>query len=172
MNKFVYGLSQAMAWLGAIVLTAIALMSVFSIIGRALSPFGLGPVPGDFELVEAGTALAVFSFLPWCHLKGGHAVVDMLWNSYPAPLRRALDILANGLMLAVWLLLVWRMGLAMAEYRHNAEVSFILQMPVWWGYAASMLPALVGLLAYAWRLLECLGLASPPSGFAVAAGGH
>lgn len=172
MNRIIYGLSRAMAWFGALVLSVIALMSVVSIIGRALSGFGLGPVPGDFELVEAGTALAVFCFLPWCHLKGGHAMVDMLWNTYPPAMRRALQVLADALMFGVWVLLVWRMGVAMNEYRHNGEVSFILQMPVWWGYAASMLPALVGCVAYAWRLLESLGLASPPRGFVVAGGGH
>ena len=172
MNKFIYGLSRAMAWFGSLVLVIIAVMSVASIVGRALSGFGLGPVPGDFELVEAGTALAVFCFLPWAHLKRGHAVVDMLWSSYPPAMRRVLDVVADGLMLFVWLLLVWRMSLAMGEYRHNNEVSFILQMPVWWGYAASMPAAVVGCIAYAWRLLEDLGLASPPPGFVMAGGGH
>jgi len=172
MNSIIYGLSRAMAWFGAIVLSLIALMSVASIIGRALSGFGLGPVPGDFELVEAGTALAVFCFLPWCHLKGGHAMVDMLWHSYPRPMQRALTVLSDALMLVVWVLLVWRMGVSMLDYRENAEVSFILQMPVWWGYAASMPAAVVGVIAYAWRLLESLGLASPPRGFVVAGGGH
>jgi TRAP-type C4-dicarboxylate transport system permease small subunit len=172
MNKLIYGLSRSMAWFGSFVLVLIAVMSVASIVGRALSGLGLGPVPGDFELVEAGTALAVFCFLPWAHLKRGHAVVDMLWGSYPPAMRRVLDIVADGLMLFVWVLLVWRMGVALGEYRHNNEVSFILQMPVWWGYAAAMLPALVGLVAYAWRLLECLGLASPPAGFIMAGGGH
>jgi TRAP-type C4-dicarboxylate transport system permease small subunit len=172
MNNLIYGLSRAMAWFGSFVLVIIAVMSVASIVGRALSGLGLGPVPGDFELVEAGTALAVFCFLPWAHLKRGHAVVDMLWGSYPPPMRRVLDILADGLMLFVWVLLVWRMSVALGEYRHNNEVSFILQMPVWWGYAASMVPALVGLVAYAWRLLESLGLASPPAGFATAGGAH
>ena len=172
MNKLIYGLSRAMAWLGAVVLTLIALMSVVSIIGRALSPLGLGPVPGDFELVEAGTALAVFCFLPWCHLKGGHAVVDMLWNSYPPAMQRLLMVLTDALMFVVWALLVWRMSVAMGEYRHNNEVTFILQMPVWWGYAASMPAAVVGVIAYGWRLLESLGLASPPPGFVTAGGGH
>lgn len=172
MSSIVYGLSRALAWFGAVVLSAIALLSVASIAGRALSGLGLGPVPGDFELVEAGTALAVFCFLPWCHLKRGHAVVDMLWNSYPPALQRLLVVLTDALMLGVWLLLVWRMALAMGEYRHNAEVTFILQMPVWWGYAASLVPALAGCVVYAWRLLEDLGLASRPEGFAVAGGGH
>lgn len=169
MNRIVYGLCRALAWFGALVLTAIALMSVVSITGRAL---GRGPVPGDFELVEAGTALAVFSFLPWCHLRGGHAVVDMAWGAYPPALRRLLVVLSDGLMLALWTLLVWRMGVMLAEYRANGEVSFILQMPVWWGYAASFPPAVIGLVAYAWRLLESLGLARRPAGFIVAGGGH
>jgi TRAP-type C4-dicarboxylate transport system permease small subunit len=116
--------------------------------------------------------LAVFCFLPWCHLKGGHAVVDMLWHSYPPALQRGLKVLSDALMFIVWALLVWRMSVAMGEYRHNNEVSFILQMPVWWGYAASLPAALIGVAAYAWRLLESLGLAAPPKGFVMAGGGH
>jgi TRAP-type C4-dicarboxylate transport system permease small subunit len=171
-TKIIYQTSRGLAWFGALVLALISLLTVASIAGRALSFAGLGPVPGDFELVEAGTALAVFSFMPWCHLKGGHAVVDILWGQYPAPVRRVLVILSDALMLVVWVLLVWRMGIAMHEYRLNGEVSFILQMPVWWGYAASMVPAVLGCVAYLWRFAESLGLASPPAGFVAASGGH
>ena len=170
MALFIYRMSRATAWFGALVLTVIAVLSVASIIGRALLPLGLGPVPGDFELVEAGTALAVFCFLPWCHLSRGHAVVDLFWKSYPAAMQRVLDIATDALMLVVWLLLIWRMGVAMLDYKDNGEVSFILQMPVWWGYAASMVPAVFGLVAYTWRLLESLGLASPPAGYSTPAG--
>ena len=172
MSKIIYPLSQALAWFGALVLVVLSVMTVLSIVGRALSFFGLGPVPGDFELVEAGTALAVFCFLPWCHLKGGHALVDMFWKSYPLAMRRVLEILSDALMLTVWLLLVWRMGLAMMDFRDNGEVSFILQMPVWWGYAASFVPAVLGCVVYAWRLLETLGLARPPQGFVVSGSSH
>jgi len=172
MNTLIYRLSQAMAWLGGAVLTAMAVLSVASITGRALSGFGLGPVPGDFELVEAGTALAVFCFMPWAHLKRSHAMVDLFWKAYPAPVQRVLEIIADVLMLIVWLLLVWRMGIVTGDYRGNGEVSFILQMPVWWGYAASMVPAVIGCVVYAWRLLEDLGLATPPAGFALSAGEH
>jgi hypothetical protein len=45
-------------------------------------------------------------------------------------------------------------------------------MPVWWGYAASMVPAAFGCIVYAWRLFESLGLATPPAGFVLAEGGH
>jgi TRAP-type C4-dicarboxylate transport system permease small subunit len=161
-----------LAWAGSVMLVLIAGMTVLSIIGRTLSFAGLGPVRGDFELVEAGTAFAVFCFMPWCHLKGGHAVVDMFWKSYPPAMRRVIEILCNALMFVVWVLLVWRMGLALHDYKSNGEVSFILQMPVWWGYAASMVAAVIGCVAYLWRLLESLGLASRPPGFTVVSGGH
>lgn len=168
----VYAVARAMAWLGAAVLAMLAMLSVVSIAGRALSGFGLGPVPGDFELVEAGAALAVFCFMPWAHLRRGHAVVDLLWRVYPAPLKRLLEVLADALMLLLWLLLTWRMGVATLDYRGNAEVTFILQFPVWWGYAASFVPAVLGCVAYAWRLLETLGLARPPEGFESAEAAH
>ena len=163
MSSLIYTLSRAMAWFGGAVLALIALVSVASIVGRALSPIGLGPVPGDFELVEAGTALAVFCFLPWAHLKRGHAWVDLFWKAYPPSMQRVLEILADALMLVVWVLLVWRMALAMEDYRANGEVTFILQMPVWWGYAASLPFAVFGCVVYAWRLFEDLGLATPPA---------
>ncbi len=172
MTHPVYAISRAMAWFGAFVLVLLAAMSVLSIGGRALTGIGLGPVPGDFELVEAGTALAVFCFLPWAHLRRGHAVVDLLWRVYPAPMRRVLDILADALMFALWVLLVWRMGVAMLDYRGNAEVTFILQFPVWWGYAASMVPATLGCVVYAWRLGESLGLLKPPAGFETGEAAH
>lgn len=166
MSKLIYDITRLMAWFGGLVLTLVALLSVTSIAGRSLSFAGLGPVPGDFELVEAGTALAVFCFLPWCHLRRSHADVGMFWNSYPVPMQRLLVVLTDALMLLVWLLLVWRMGLVMLEYRANGEVTFILQMPVWWGYAASFVPAVLGCVAYLLRLLESLGLAAPQDGFA------
>ncbi len=172
MSKIIYRLSQWLAWFGALVLGLLSMLTVTSIAGRAMSFAGLGPVPGDFELVEAGTALAVFCFLPWCHLKNGHAIVDMFWKSYPPAMRRVLEVLSDALMLLVWALLVWRMGLAMLDYHGNGEVSFILQMPVWWGYAASFGPAMLGCIVYAWRLFETLGLVPAPQGFVVSRSSH
>ncbi|OGB00362.1 MAG: hypothetical protein A3E25_11445 [Burkholderiales bacterium RIFCSPHIGHO2_12_FULL_69_20] len=172
MNILIYRLSRMLTWVGGAVLTVIALMSVTSIVGRALSFTGLGPVPGDFELVEAGTALAVFCFLPWAHLRHGHAVVDLLWSHYPPALQRLLSTVSDLLMLGVWSLLTWRMAVSMDDYHGNGEVTFILQFPVWWGYAASLVPAAFGCLVYAWRLLEDLGLARPGDDLGAIGGGH
>ena len=171
MSKIIYGTSRFLAWFGGCVLSALAILSVVSISGRAFSFAGLGPVPGDFELVEAGTALAVFCFLPWCQLKQRHADVNLFWPMFPPSMRRVLTAASDGLMLLVWLLLVWRMWVAMLGYRDNEEVSFILQMPVWWGYAASMIPAVLGCVVYFWRLLESLGLVAAYQDHILAGGG-
>ncbi|MFN3984534.1 MAG: TRAP transporter small permease [Rhodocyclaceae bacterium] len=173
-GRLLYHTCRGIAWFGGVVLVALAVLSVASIAGRSASGagFGPGPVPGDFELVELGTALAVFCFLPWCHLSRAHAVVDLLWRLYPPWLARGAEIAADLLMLVVWLLLTWRMGVAMLEYRAQGDTSFILRMPLWWGYASALVPAVLGCVAYAWRLAETLGVVAAPAGFVRSAGGH
>lgn len=172
MSQWIYGISRALAWLGSLLLLALSVMIVISITGRSLSGMGLGPIQGDFELVEMGTALAVFCFLPWAHLTRSHAVVDLFWNAYPPTLQKLLTIFSDLLMLLLWAVLIWRMGVGMMSYRANAEVTFILQWPVWWGYAACMLPGIFSCVVYVWRVLEDLGLASSPLGFVAEKGEH
>ena len=171
-SAFVYRLCRYTAWFGGAVVAALGLISVVSIAGRALSGFGLGPVPGDFELVEAGTALAVFSALPWCYLARGHATVDIFWPAIPRRGQFLIEAATSALMLLIWALLTWRMGIAMTEHRASGETTFILNMPLWWGYAAAMPPAVIGCVAYGWRLLEDLGAASPPGGLEGSGAGH
>jgi TRAP-type C4-dicarboxylate transport system permease small subunit len=173
MTTWVFRLSRWTALLGGLVLCAVTLMSVVSIAGRALNGFGLGPVPGDFELVEVGTGVAVFFFLPWAYLRGGHAKVDLLYNHLPGMLQRAVLVLSDLLMLALWLVLTWKLWDGMLEKRAYFETTFILQMPLWWAYALCLLGALVGCLAYLTHTLIQLGLARYPQGWPVAAaGGH
>lgn len=168
----IYNISRWLAWSGGVVLLLLSAMIFLSIAGRTLSGLGLGPIQGDFELVEIGTALAVFCFLPWAHITRSHAVVDLFWNMYPNWLQNILDILSDVLMLILWFLLIWRMSIGMQSYRENAEVSFILQWPVWWGYAACLVPGFFGCIVYAWRVLENIGLAQAPAGFEAQKGEH
>lgn len=169
MNLQVYRFFRGMAFVGIGVLTLIALLSVVSIIGRSLTFAGLGPVRGDFELVEIGSGIAVFCFLPWTHMRSAHAVVDILWGRFPKPLQALLSVLFNGLMLAVWVLLVWRMGVQLMDHRETGETTFVLLMPLWYGYAAAIVPAALGLIAYAWKFIESLGLVRIPAAFEQAA---
>ncbi|MEM7270853.1 MAG: hypothetical protein AAF401_16570, partial [Pseudomonadota bacterium] len=72
-------LEAAARWLafaGGLILAFLALMTVTSVLGRAFIFAGLSPIKGDYEMVEMGCAIAIFSFLPWCQLNRGHVTVD------------------------------------------------------------------------------------------------
>lgn len=155
------------ALLGGMVLVALVLLVVASVAGRALIGMGLGPVPGDFELVEVGVGIAVFFFMPWCHLRGGHATVDLLYRHTPRWAQRAVDIVSDVLMLLAWLVMTWKLWEGMLEKKEYLETTFILQMPVWWAYAFCLVGAVIGCLAYAARTLTQLGLAAEPKGWTV-----
>jgi TRAP-type C4-dicarboxylate transport system permease small subunit len=139
-------LARALAILGGLVLVAITLLTVVSITGRAFVRQGLGPIPGDFELVEAMTAFAVFSFLPWCQLRRAHATVDVFTSFLPDRVNRVIDLLTETLMTLVMILLAWRLWYGMMDKIRYQETTFILQFPVWWGFAAAMCAIVVGVV--------------------------
>ena len=172
MIAFIYRLSRWSAIVGGIVLVAITLMIVVSISGRALIGLGLGPVPGDFELVEMGTAVAVLFFLPWTYLKGGHATVDLLYMHLPAWAKRAVVMVSDLLMLAVWLIMTWKLYEGMVEKKQYMETTSILAMPLWWAYAACLVGAVIGCLAYVARTATLFGLGKEPEGWTTEAGVH
>ena len=104
---------------------------------------GVGAITGDFELVEAGVAFAIFAFLPICQLHGAHATVDVFAASFPRWLNRFLVTFWEMALTAVVLLITWRLFAGMFNKMDNGETTFLLQFPVWWAYAASAFAATV-----------------------------
>lgn len=139
-------LARALAIVGGMVLVVITLLTVVSITGRAFVRQGLGPIPGDFELVEAMTAFAVFSFLPWCQLRRAHATVDVFTNFFPDSVNRVIDLVTEILMTLVIVLIAWRLWYGMMDKIRYQETTFILQFPVWWGFAASMAAVVIAVI--------------------------
>lgn len=154
-------LKRATRWLayfGGIVLTASAIMTVISIAGRAMIKFGLGPIPGDFELVELSCAVAVFSFLPWGQFNRGQVTVDILVDTFPKRLRVFLGMVGDLALAVAASIIAWRLWLGLGErlpYGSDTlrsllmlgdkpfytETTFILRMPIWYGYALTMIGA-------------------------------
>jgi len=156
-GRIVGTLAKLMALTGGTLLVALAVMSVTSITGRAFSRMGLGPVPGDFELIEAGCAVAIFAFLPWCQYRQGHVTVDLLASYLPARLWAVLAVFGNLAMSIAAVVLTWHLWLGFLDKLAYGETSMILQMPVWWGYAAGSAGAFVFMLTCfytVWRSLN------------------
>lgn len=149
-------LARWTAILGGLVLLAVVIMSCISITGRFIGKlgFGLGPIPGDTELVEMGIGFAVFAFLPWCQLRRGHATVDLFQNVFGQRTNRVIDFLSDILMFIAASLIAWRLCLGMLDKKSYSETTWILQLPLWNGYAAALVGAVVFVLVSAFCVLR------------------
>lgn len=156
MARSIARLSEVCALIGGVVLSLLILMTCFSILGRALSGLGLGPVPGDFELVEAGMALAVFFFLPLCQLRGGHATVDLFTAGLPSQINRLLLAFWEVVMAIAVTAIAWRLVVGMLGKVRNGETTLLLQFPVWWAYAICTVPAVIAVIVALWSAYDRL----------------
>ena len=138
LDRLVGALAYWMAMAGGAVLIAVVIVTVVSIAGRSLIFAGLGPIPGDFELVEAGTAFAVFAFLGLCQFHRGHVTVDLFLTRAGPRVNAAVDVIANLAMTGAAAVITWRLCLGMLDKRSYGETTFILQFPIWWGFAAAL----------------------------------
>ena len=173
-GRGVEALAKGWAILGGTLLVALSVMTVVSIIGRALTGYGLGPVPGDYELVANGCAIAIFAFLPWCQLRRGHVTVDIFINRLSSRAVAVFGCLGDALVLVVsaviarQLYLGWgekfpygsdalRDALAMGYKPFFAETTYELQIPVWMPYTAALIGAVLMVIVAAytvWRSLN------------------
>ena len=166
--------SKWLAYVGGTVLAGIALMTVVSIIGRALIPFGLKPIKGDFELVEAGCAIAIFAFLPWCQIRRGHVTVDIFIQNLPSRVQAFLGLVGDTLLMVASYVILWRLWLGFGEkfpyggdgFRQAlgmgskpffVETTYELELPIWIPYAAALVGAalfFIVALYCVWRALN------------------
>ncbi|MDK3016866.1 TRAP transporter small permease [Pseudodonghicola flavimaris] len=180
MHKVMMGLARGMAVAGGVVLSALIVLTCLSIAGRLLNgafhsslmqgiapglsrwmlDLGVGPINGDFELVEAGVAFAIFAFIPLCQISSGHASVDVLANMLPRGVNRFLRMVTEALFAAVLVLIAWKLFDGMMSKKSYGETSFLLQFPVWWAYGASLIgavmAAVVGVYMAVVRIIEFL----------------
>lgn len=151
LGRVLYATAVAGAVLGGLLLSLLAGLTVVSIIGR--NAFGAA-VPGDFELVEMGCAVAAFAFLPYCQMVRGNAVVDIFTAGTGPRTRAALDGAGSLLYAAIAGLLTWRLALGGLELARYGETTMVLRVPLWWGFAPAVasLGFLTLVCAYtAWR---------------------
>lgn len=125
-------IAQALALVGGAVALAVAVIVAASILGRWL--FSM-PIPGDFELVQMGTAVAVFAFLPYCQTVRGNIVVDTFTAGLPVRIRGRMDGLWDGVFAAAMALVAACLMRGTLDTFSSQEVSMVLRIPVWPGVA-------------------------------------
>ena len=151
-------LARFFALMGGIVLTVLIALTCLSVLGRGINTFlhsafmqgfapgladallatGVGPVNGDFELVEAGMAFAIFAFIPLCQLNGAHASVDIFTVGLSRRANQILMLAIEVIFAAVLVLIAWQLFQGTVNMYNSGQTTFLLQFPEWWSYAASM----------------------------------
>jgi TRAP-type C4-dicarboxylate transport system permease small subunit len=124
--------SRGFAICSGLMLIAMALMSVYSIVGRSL----LGkPVLGDYEMVQMMSAVAVSMALPYCQMIGGHIIVDFFTVKLSPRINGVLDTVAALLLAVCSFAIAWRVFGATLQFMRNRDATMLLNLPTWWGYA-------------------------------------
>ncbi|MEJ6397328.1 TRAP transporter small permease [Yoonia sp. 208BN28-4] len=153
--------ARGFAVLGGMVLSGLIVLTCLSILGRMLNNVlfsdavqglapdlaatliasGVGPIAGAYEIVEAGMAFVVFAFLPLCHLHGAHASVDIFTSALSDRTQTVLRVLTALVFAAVVTVITYELAQGMMSKQASGQTTFILQFPVWWSYAASLVAA-------------------------------
>ncbi|MCX7566714.1 TRAP transporter small permease [Sulfitobacter sp. F26169L] len=181
MHQLIKTLSRVTALIGGAVLIALVVMTTLSILGRSINKFlhreffetqltgfsqflldlGVGEINGNYELLEAGVAFAIFSFLPVCQFYGAHASVDVFTSVLPKAINRWIVAFWEIVLTAVILLIVWRLYGGLERYYGNGETTIFLQFPVWWSYAFSFAAGVVACIVSVYcafaRIVEASG---------------
>ena len=154
--------ARFMAICGGLVLALLILLICISVVGRSLNGVlhgwigtafpavsawllqaGVGPINGDFELVEAGVAFSIFSFLPLCQISGGHASVDISTSKLPRGVNRGLQMVIDTVFAFALIIMAYQLYKGMLSKLSYGDTTFLLQFPIWWAYAASLVGAVM-----------------------------
>jgi len=152
-----------MAYLGGAMLVALIFLTCASVIGRSMNGFfysdfaaqfipgfaewalelGVGPVNGDFEMIEAGVAFAIFAFIPLCQISNGHASVDIFTNRLSEKSDRILQCLIDIVFALVLVLVAVQLYKGLNSKMDSGQTTLLIEFPVWWSYALCMTGAVV-----------------------------
>lgn len=166
MLRIVEMLARTFAVLGGLVLSALIMLTCLSILGRSLNSIlhsdwaeglapalatallgtGVGPINGDFEIVEAGMAFAIFAFLPLCQWHSAHASVDIFTRHLSTRVNRGLRAIIEVVFAAVLILIAVQLFKGALSKYNSGQTTLLIEFPVWWAYAASVVAACVAAL--------------------------
>jgi TRAP-type C4-dicarboxylate transport system permease small subunit len=141
-------LSERVALAGGVLMIAVAAMVTLSVAIRSPLIGGSG-VPGDFELVQMGTAVAAFTFLAVCQARRGNIFVDTFTAWLPLRFQNTLDAVWDVVYALMMAVIAWRLLVgAMGEFS-TGTTTMVLGFPT--GYAITacgVLAVLVSIVAF------------------------
>ncbi len=140
-------LAQGCSIIGGLILTALTLMTCYSVVGRNFLGSAL---IGDFELTAIACGIAMAFFMPLCQFRRGNIIVDFFTANRSARFNHRLDRFGDLLMMVIFVLLAWRTARAAIVAEENMGASMLLGFPDWIVLAGMSIPfALTAVIACA-----------------------
>lgn len=133
-----YRAVELWALLGGLVLMVVVMLTAWSATSGVVFS---RPLPGDVELTEMLTAVAVFMFLPYCQITGANVTADIFTARASARTVAVLGLASAVVAVIFSTVLGWRMYEGLLDYLEFVETTTILRVPIWYAYV----PALVSL---------------------------
>jgi len=125
--------TQMLALAGGALMLVVASLVTLSVLMRWLLGDGIS---GDFELIQIGTALAAFAFLPLCQARRGNVIVDTFTAKLSPHARGRLDGLWDLTYAALMAILSWRLMLGARDAFASQTTSMVLGIPQGYAIAA------------------------------------
>ena len=178
MHNIMTKVAQGMAILGALVLSFLIVMTCVSVLGREVNSFlnsdfvqglmpglaegllalGIGPVTGDFELIENGLPFAIFAFLPLAQMQAAHVTVDIFTARVPPRILSWMKAVVEVVFAVVLIAFAIKLYEGMQGKMRYSETTYLLQFEVWRTYAlafgASVIASITGVWMAGVRVFE------------------
>jgi TRAP-type C4-dicarboxylate transport system permease small subunit len=124
LNKISDFLNKMLVLIGGVFLVNMILLTCADIVLRKIWI----PISGAVELVGFFGAIVAAFALGDTQRKRGHIAVEVLINTFPKWIRRALSVLNSGMCLLFFVAATWQVAIKAATLRHTGEVSETLRI--------------------------------------------
>ena len=136
---------------GGIILFGIVAVNVASVAGLAT---WRSPIPGVYEIVQIGAAVAMFMMLPYCQITGSNVSADIFTASMRSRTIAWLAGIGAFLGALFGLFLIWRMSLGLEDVYVYRETTAIYQFPIWIAYVPVLLSLALFVLAAVANMIQ------------------
>ena len=120
------GLENTLAWLSALPVALIVLLTFVDVLGRYLFS---SPIRGSMEIIEFSMALVVFTALPLVTLQRGHVSVSLIDNLFSGQGHRIKRALCDSINAVALGLLTWRLFMQSLYDLQTSASTVVLGLP-------------------------------------------
>jgi TRAP-type C4-dicarboxylate transport system permease small subunit len=119
--------ASAAAYAAGATLILLMLLTTADVVGRY---FFNSPINGVFDLTHFAVSIMVFLGLAYCGYRGGHVVIELLYDKLPPGARRVLNRAINLAGCVLFALIAWRTAVQSIDVRDMGEASQMMEIPL------------------------------------------